>query len=271
MQALLVPAHSDEEARLTRMRQLFPHCTDPVDSVAVYADVPEWPEGSDRPFVRLNMIASVDGATALAGRSGALGGPADHEVFMALRSLADAVLVAAGTVRAEGYGPALLPPETQGARTARGQVPVPPIAVVSRSCDLDWASPFFTAAVARPLVVTVSAAPTGNRNRAGEVADVVIAGEHDVDLRQAIAALGKRGAASVLAEGGPSLNGQLAAAGVLDEVCLTVSPALVGGDSRRIVTGVDLDPPLSLEPLSVLEEDGYLFLRYGVRTGERNR
>jgi len=249
------------------MRQLFPHRTDPVDPVAVYAEVPEWPEGSDRPFVRLNMIASVDGATAVAGRSGALGGPADHRVFMALRSLADAVLVAAGTVRAEGYGPALFSPEVQDARRARGQAPVPPIAVVSRSCDLDWASPFFTAAAARPLVVTVSAARAANREQGAEVADVVIAGESDVDLSRAVAALGQRGAASVLAEGGPSLNGQLAAAGVLDELCLTVSPKLVGGDSRRIVTGADVDPPLSLELVSVLEEDGYLFLRYRVGSG----
>jgi riboflavin biosynthesis pyrimidine reductase len=249
------------------MRQLFPHGTDPVDPVAVYGEVPRQPEGSARPFVRLNMIASVDGATAVAGRSGALGGPADHRVFMALRSVADVILVAAGTVRTEGYGPALLPPEVQDARRARGQAPLPPIAVVSRSCNLDWASPFFTAAAARPLVVTVSGAPAGNRERAAEVADVVIAGDSDVDLGQAVAALGERGAASVLVEGGPSLNGQLAAAGVLDEVCLTVSPRLVGGDSRRILTGLDLDPPLSLEPVSVLEEDGYLFLRYRVETG----
>jgi riboflavin biosynthesis pyrimidine reductase len=249
------------------MRQLFPGSPEPVDPVAVYADVPDGPDRGGRPFLRLNMIASVDGATAIGGRSGALGGPADHRVFMVLRSLADAILVAAGTMRAEGYGPAVLPVDVQDVRRARRQVPVPPIAVVSRSCALDWDSPFFTAATARPLVVTVSAAPAANRARAAEVADVVIAGEADVDFRQAVAALGDRGAASVLAEGGPSLNGQLARAGVLDEICLSVAPKLAGGDSHRIVTGAGPDTPLALEPVSILEDSGYLFLRYRLRTG----
>ncbi len=79
------------------VRQLLPVAIDPVDPVDVYRDSP-----GRTPSVRLNMIASADGATTLAGLSGGLGGPADHQVFMALRSLADAVLVAAGTVRAEG-------------------------------------------------------------------------------------------------------------------------------------------------------------------------
>jgi len=88
------------------------------------------------------MIASVDGATTVAGVSGGLGGGADHDLFALLRSLADVVLVAAGTVRAEGYGPSRVP-----------------VAVVTRSCRLDWESPFFTAPVARPIVVTVAGAP----------------------------------------------------------------------------------------------------------------
>ena len=105
------------------------------------------------------------------------------------------VLVAAGTVWAEHYGPAELP-----------------IAVISRSCQLDLDTPFFTAATAQPLVITVSAAPVQGRKKAAEVADVIIAEEHDVDLRAALGALATRGFAQVLAEGGPSLNGQLAAA-----------------------------------------------------------
>ena len=116
------------------MRQLIPEPVDPVEPLDVYRDLPVV-EG--RPAVRLNMIASVDGATAVEGRSGALGGPADRRVFAALRSLADIVLVAAGTVRAEHYGPAALP-----------------IAVVSGSLRLDWEAPFFTAATHRPMVVT---------------------------------------------------------------------------------------------------------------------
>lgn len=241
------------------MRQLLPTPVDPVDPMAVYGDLPT---AAGRPAVRLNMIASVDGATSVNGVSGTLGGPADHAAFVAMRAVADAVLVAAGIVRAEGYGPAELPAEAQSARRRRGQLPVPAIAVVTRACNLDWQSPFFTAAAVRPVIVTVAEAPADHRARATEVADVVIAGARDVDLRRALAALDERGAHAVLAEGGPSLNAQLADAGLLDELCLTLSPSIVGGDAKRIVTGPALHPVAPLELRSVCEADGYLFLRY---------
>ncbi|HMF04453.1 MAG TPA: pyrimidine reductase family protein, partial [Acidimicrobiia bacterium] len=245
------------------MRQLFPVAADPVDPLDVYGDTPR---AAGRPSVRLNMIASVDGATSVDGLSGKLGGAADHRVFFALRSLADVILVAAGTARAEGYGPAELPAETQDVRRRRGQTPVPAIAVVSHSCNLDWQSPFFTAATVRPLIVTVGGASGDDRSRASDVADVVIAGEHDVDLRRALEAIGERGARSVLAEGGPSLNAQVAGAGLLDEVCLTLSPSIVGGDGKRIVAGPALDMSAHLRLCSLCEDGGYLFLRY--RTDE---
>ena len=224
------------------MRQLFPEPADSVEPLDVYRDLPVV-EG--RPAVRRNMIASVDGATAVDGRSGGLGGPADRRVFVALRSLADVVLVAAGTVRAEGYGP--------GTR---------PIAVVSGSLRLDWDSPFFTTATHRPIVVTAGRAPAEALKRATDVADVLVAGDGEVDLVRAVEMLGERGFAQVLAEGGPSLNGALAGAGVLDELCLTVAPRLVAGDAKRILTGPPLAPPPELTLRSLCEEDGYLFLRY---------
>jgi riboflavin biosynthesis pyrimidine reductase len=241
------------------MRQLIPVAADPVEPVDVYADLPR---AEGRPSVRLNMIASVDGATSVDGLSGTLGGAADHRVFFALRSLADVILVAAGTVRAEGYGPSELPAEIQAVRRNRGQTPVPAIAVVSHSCNLDWKSPFFTAATVRPIIVTVGDAPGDHRSRATDVADVVIAGERDVDLRQALDAIGERGTDSVLAEGGPSLNAQLAGAGLLDEVCLTLSPVVVGGDGKRIVAGPALDMSAEFRLCSLCEDDSYLFLRY---------
>lgn len=227
------------------MRQLLPFPRDPVDLAALYDDLP--PAGS-RPTVRLNMIASIDGATAVTGVSGGLGGPADQALFAVLRSQADVVLVAAGTVRAEHYGPSRIP-----------------VAVVSRSCRLDWDSPFFTAAVARPIVVTVSQAPVLERKKAEDVADVIIAGERDVDLAVALDALAGRGFARVLAEGGPTLNGQLTAAGLLDELCLTVSPLLVGGEAKRILAGPGpqgLGPGPAWRLRSLCEQDGFLFLRY---------
>jgi riboflavin biosynthesis pyrimidine reductase len=224
------------------MRQLLPTFVDPVDPMAVYADPPV---AAGRPGVRFNMIASVDGATAVDGVAGGLGGKADQDLFALLRTLADVVLVAAGTVRAERYGPSAVP-----------------IAVVTRSCNLDWESRFFTAQDARPLVVTVATAPAEARARAAEVAEVVVAGERDVDLAMAVDALGERGWRAVLCEGGPTLNGQLAAAGLLDELCLTLSPRLVGGTAKRLLAGPLLPGPPTLTLASACEQDGFLFLRY---------
>ena len=230
------------------MRQLLPTPIDPVDPMVVYGDLPVAP---GRPAVRLNMIASIDGATTVSGVSGGLGGRADHALFAVLRSLADAVLVAAGTVRAERYGPSSTP-----------------IAVVSRSLALDWDAPFFTAQVARPIVVTVARAPAARRERAAAVADVVVAGDRDVDLAAALAAFADRGWRAVLAEGGPTLNGQLARAGLLDELCLTLSPRLAGGDAKRILDGPSLRAAAGLRLCSVCEQDEFLFLRYRPRRAE---
>jgi riboflavin biosynthesis pyrimidine reductase len=223
------------------MRQLFPDPLDPVDPADVYGDRPRTGPGG-RPGVRLNMIASVDGATTVAGVSGGLGGSADHDLFMLLRSLADVVLVAAGTVRAEGYRPSRVP-----------------VAVVTRSCRLDWEAPFFTSPIARPMVVTVAGAPPAALARAAEV---VVAGDRDVDLAVALDALGGRGHRAVLAEGGPTLNAQLAAAGLPDELCLSLSPRLVGGAAKRILDGLPVPGPAPLRLGSVCEQDGFLFLRY---------
>ena len=228
------------------MRQLFPQAIDPVDPADVYADRPV---AEGRPGVRLNMISSVDGATALDGLSGNLGGPGDKRVFAALRSLADVVLVAAGTVRAEHYGPSTIP-----------------IAVVTRSANLDWQSPFFSDAKSRPIVLTVDDAPKDNLEHAAEVADIVRAGMGSVDLGRAVAELGARGFGHVLAEGGPTLNGQLASAGLLDELCLTLSPNLVAGDAKRLLAGPPLPAPMQLSLRSALEDESYLFLRYRTPT-----
>jgi riboflavin biosynthesis pyrimidine reductase len=230
------------------MRQLLPTPVDPVDPMAVYGDLPVAP---GRPAVRLNMIASVDGATTLAGVSGGLGGPADHTLFAVLRSLAEVVLVAAGTVRAERYGPSSTP-----------------VAVVSRSLRLDWDAPFFTAPLARPIVVTVAQAPADRLAQAAALADVVVAGDRDVDLAAALAAFADRGWRAVLAEGGPTLNGQLAQAGLLDELCLTLSPRLAGGDAKRILDGPSLRAAAGLRLCSVCEQDEFLFLRYRPRHAE---
>jgi 5-amino-6-(5-phosphoribosylamino)uracil reductase len=244
------------------MRMLFPDAISAVDPVDAYADMPVI---AGRPPVRLNMIVSVDGGTSWGGVSGALGGPADKQLFSVLRSLADVVLVAAGTMRAEGYGPAVLPAPVQEARRVRGQTAVPPIAVVSRSCNLDWDSPFFTAASERPIVITVTDAPADGRARAAEVADVIEAGRGDVDFTAAMRDLAARGVGSILAEGGPTLNGDLARVGLLDELCVTLAPRLASGDAKRILAGSTLAELGVLSLHAVFEQDDYLFLRYRPR------
>jgi len=247
------------------MRMLFPDSVEGIDPVSVYADLPR---NELRPSVRLNMIVSVDGGTSWGGVSGALGGPADKALFSVLRSFADVVLVAAGTMRAEHYGPAQMSEAMQQVRRDRGQAPIPNIAVVSRSCQMDWDTPFFAAAVARPLVITVATAAEDDRARAAAVADVIVAGEHDVDLAAALDDLASRSAGNVLAEGGPTLNGELARADLLDELCVTLSPRLASGDAKRILSGSTLEELAPLELWSICEEDNFLFLRYRPLRGQ---
>jgi riboflavin biosynthesis pyrimidine reductase len=245
------------------MRQLFPTAGD-VDPADAYQRLGK---KNGRPQVRLNMIASLDGASSLAGQSGALGGPADKTVFAVLRAQADVILVGASTVRIEGYGPARLNKSALSRRITAGLGPVPPIAVVTRSSRLDWASGFFTDAEARPIIFTTAAAAEADRNAAARVADVYVVGDDRVDLQRAIEILSDRAHDNVLAEGGPGLARQLAARDLLDEVSLTVAPFLVAGEASRILAGAALKPATNFELATVLTADDYLFLHY--RRGKR--
>ncbi len=237
------------------MRQLLPHPDDAPDLWQAYA----YPAGGS--WLRANMVTSADGAATWADRSGGLGGPADRLVFRTLRALADVVVVAAGTVRAESYGPARLPEDLTARRTAEGRVAQPHLAVVTSSLDLDWDAPLFTESTSRPLVITARAADPTRAARAAAVADVVMAGEDRVDLRRAVAELAARGHHRLLTEGGPGLLGQLVADDLLDELCLTVAPRLAGGSPARIVTGPSGEL-LDCDLAGVLEDEGFLFLRY---------
>jgi riboflavin biosynthesis pyrimidine reductase len=246
------------------VRCLFPDPADDVDLAAAYAP-PERAGEAPLPFVRANMISSIDGAISVEGRSGALGGAGDHAVFSVLRALADVVLVGAGTVRAENYGPARLDAGTQEARRSRGQAPQPPIAVVSSRARFDYGVPFFTDAQVRPIVVTTAGRAGAVEREAAGAADVLGAGDDEVDLVAVLRALRARGARHVLVEGGPTLNGDVARAGLLDELCLTLSPRLVGGDGPRLLAGPTLVPPYGTRVQHVLEHDGFLFLRLSLR------
>lgn len=244
------------------MRALLPSPADSVDLAGAYA-LPR-PRRPRSPFVRCNMISALDGAIGVRGRSGSLGGPADRRVFSVLRSLADVVLVGAGTARAERYGPARLDGPLRDGRIAEGRTPVPPIAVVTRSGRLDFSSPFFTRAEVRPVVFAPEAVAALTTDRAGGLADVVAAGEERVEPRLVLDHFWQSGYRSVLLEGGPALNADVARAGLLDELCLTVSPRVVAGTGPRILAGAELPQPLDLEILHLLEEDGFLFFRLGM-------
>jgi riboflavin biosynthesis pyrimidine reductase len=244
------------------VRALFPQPADSVDLLDVY-DVPDGAAGG-RPFVRCNMISTLDGAITVAGRSGLLGGPADRRVFQALRASADVVLVGAGTLRTEGYGPVRLSDELRRRRQEHGRSSVPPIAVVTRSAALDWSSPFFTEAEVRPTVFVSSDSDELVWRRGEDVAEIVVAGEGRVDPRRVVEHLHGAGHRSVLLEGGPGLNADVVQAGLLDELCLTLSPKLVAGSGPRLLAGPELPAPLELELVHLLEEDGFLFSRLAV-------
>jgi riboflavin biosynthesis pyrimidine reductase len=255
------------------VRQIYPSALGPadggnaqdVDLAAAYA----YPSvsaaarpGRPAAWVRANMVASADGAATAKGTSGGISSEGDREIFFLLRGLADVVVVGAQTVRVEGYGPARARPGWAPLRA--GRPPVPPIAVITGRLDLDLSSPLFTAAPAgaRTIVITTGAAPPQQLELAHECADVVVAGSRHVDLALAIAALSERGLRRVLTEGGPHLLGQLVAADLLDELCLTVSPLLAGGEDMRITAGALLDEPRRLRLGHVLEAEGSLFCRY---------
>lgn len=242
------------------MQRLFPDPAHDVDVLEQYAG--ERDLHDDRPWVVLNMVASLDGAVTVDGRSGGLAGDADKRLFRALRTFPDVILVGAGTVRAERYGPPATDSAERAMREAHGAWPIARVAVVTRSASLDYGGRLFAEPTSRPLLLTTTSAPRDRVTHAREVADVVEAGDDDVDLDAALRALGELGARVALCEGGPHLNGHLLSAGLVDEVCLTVSPLLVSGGADRIVAGDVLPDPLELELLHVLEEDGFLFLRY---------
>ncbi|MEF2979133.1 pyrimidine reductase family protein [Subtercola sp. YIM 133946] len=207
-----------------------------TDLLALYA-----PAERSVPSVRANFISSIDGSATAGGLSGGglssgLGAPADKRVFDLQRQLCDVVLVGAGTVRSEGYGAMLLGPDARSWRVANGLPEHPTFAIVSGRLDLDPASDVFAKAPVRPVVLTARSAGAAKRKELERVADVVDCGETRVDAEALIAALTARGLLRVHCEGGPSLLGSLVAADLLDELCLTVSPALEGGAGPRIVT-----------------------------------
>jgi riboflavin biosynthesis pyrimidine reductase len=255
------------------MRQVYPGGSALDDAAlddAALAALYAFPDLGAPPahWLRANMVASLDGAATVDGRSGGLSNEADQQVFAMLRAHADVILVGAGTARAEGYGP--VRPESEGLRWAwlrAGRPPSPPIAVVTRALDLDLGSALLADAPAhaRTIVLTTESALPDRRAAAARTAEVIVAGEVSVDLKVAVDALTERGHQRISCEGGPHLLAQLADAGLLDELCLTVSPLLAGPGAGRIVTGGLPMPGGGTLPFTLahaLEDEGHLLCRY---------
>lgn len=243
------------------MRELFPEPADDVDAVDRYLDEHRVPP-DDRPWVMLNMITSIDGATTAAERSGGLGGPADRAVFMMLRALCDAILVGAGTMHTENYGPPQLSAEARAARVARGQSELPKLVSVSRGLSIGPDEKAFSDPARRATVITTTSSDDARRASLSSVADIITAGDDAVDLAEALRQLRSSGVELVLCEGGPTLNGALAAADLIDEICWTVSPTVLGGASRRMVAGPPAEVDTAMRPSMILEQDGFVFMRY---------
>ncbi|UFU03795.1 pyrimidine reductase family protein [Ruania suaedae] len=212
-------------------------------------------------YLRANMITSIDGAATHAGVSSGLNSPADKQVFDLLRRLADVVIVGAGTLRAEGYGGLRLGEADVAWRRGHGLADHPVLAIVSSRIALEPGAALFADAPRRPLLLTHARSPQRQREALAEVAEVVVCGQDAVDPELLRSELIARGLAQMLCEGGPHLLGTLAAADVLDELCLTVSPLLEGGDGLRITR----DTPLVHRPMrlaGLLRAQDMLFLRY---------
>ncbi|HZR49159.1 MAG TPA: pyrimidine reductase family protein [Streptosporangiaceae bacterium] len=225
---------------------------------ALYA----YPDGN---ALRANMVSSADGAASLDGASGGLSSAADRRVFALLRTLADVILVGANTARVERYAPVRVRELWKHLRSGRGATP--PIAVITASGDLDPDSPLIADAPphARTIVITTSSAPLPVREQLGKHAEVIVAGSVTVDLPTAVRALHDRGHSHILAEGGPGILGQLVAAGLVDELCLTIGPLLAGPGAPRILTGAPMPSPVPMSLAHVLEDEGFLLCRYTTR------
>jgi riboflavin-specific deaminase-like protein len=242
------------------MRVLFPQPgeTTPADQLSDLHLVDR--AHPDRPYTILNFATTLDGRASIDGKSGAIGSDTDTEVLQRLRTQVDAVMIGAGTMRAERYGRMVSDPQLRAWRERIG-LPHDPLAViVSGRLELPWDAPLFTDGGGRVLIFTASdAEPPETKTPVG-----VVRHEGGVDLAEALRYLrAERGIRALLCEGGPTLHAQLQAAGLADELFLTIAPKLAGGEAPRIIEG-DLPAVIGMDLVWLLEADGELFARYRV-------
>lgn len=221
----------------------------------------------DRPNVAMNFAATVDGRATIGGVSGPIGSDTDTAMLVGLRTRFDAVMIGAGTMRAERYGRPLVRQEKRERRERLGLPHDPLMVIVSGRLDLPWDAPLFTEGGGRVLIFTASEAEPPETSTSLRV----IRHEGAVDLGAALAHLRReRGIRALLSEGGPRLHAQMQATGLVDDLFLTIAPKLVGGGAPRILEG-DLPGVEQLDLAWLLEEDGELFARYSRPRGPQPR
>ncbi|HEX8753051.1 MAG TPA: dihydrofolate reductase family protein [Solirubrobacterales bacterium] len=216
-------------------------------------------EHEDRPFLAVNFATTLDGRATIEGVSGPIGSDTDTAMLARLRTRFDAVMIGAGTMRAERYGRLVSKQETRERRERLGLSHDPLMVLVSGRLDLPWDAPLFTEG-GRVLIFTYSDAEPPET----ETSVRVVRHEDRVDLVEAMRYLRReRGVRALLCEGGPHLHGQLEAEGLVDELFLTIAPKLNGGSGPPSLVEGELPRVIDLELLWLLEEDGELFARYG--------
>jgi riboflavin biosynthesis pyrimidine reductase len=229
---------------------------DPIDPVELQM---AYPRGrSDRPWVMANFVTTLDGAAVVDGGSSAINDEDDTDMFAAIRTVPDFVLVGAETVRAENYRPIDLDARRRHMRLETGLDETPHLVVATRSLDLDPEMRVFSDPERRVTILTTEQAPAERFTALSEVADVVrlpATGPEDILYYLRLAKV-------VLVEGGPSIMGQFVAAGLLDELSLTLSPMLAAGVSVRLAHGPAAEPPLEMRLDKLLHGERSLFLRY---------
>jgi riboflavin-specific deaminase-like protein len=217
----------------------------------------------DRPYLVLNMVATLDGRIAIDGRSGAIGDEADRELFHGLRTQADAVMVGAGTIRTERYGRMVRKPERRERRVREGLAPDPLAVVVSARLMLPEDLPLLQDEHSTVAVLTAAEGelpPTPAR-----VLYLRGPAGAELELRPQLERLrSEHGVRSILCEGGPGLNESLLREGLVDELFLSLAPKLAGGPPLTLLSGDPLARPLELELVWLLEHEGHLFGRYRV-------
>lgn len=195
-----------------------------------------------------NFVTSIDGAAVIEGGSSALNDDDDKAMFLAMRSMADFVVVGSGTVKAEDYGPM---------RSYHGR-PAPHLVIVTGRLSVDPGARVFSDPDKRVTLLTGSDSDPDRAEELGEVADVIVLR----DLSASGIAHYLRMAGTVLVEGGPSLMGQFVAAGLIDEMAWTIAPLAAAGDSPRMAHGPAAEPPVEMKLDRMLHGDRSLFVRY---------